>query len=374
MTPNSWRRLSLLAALPIAFVLIAALVLPFGPSSSGPSVDSDPSVLGVSETAPDRRTAERAIVPPDHFDGPAPEPEPLPAELARSSSVERRGGTWAVIVGINDYPGGGHDLRSAVNDASDTVAMLDAMGVPAERRVVLTDRAASRAAILASISWLADHAARDAKVLFFYAGHARNKGGQQLIVGSDGATISDVELAAAFDRVVADRVWFVMAACYSAGFDEMVRPGRILTAASGAHELAYENLGFGRSYLVEYMIRRTLTPGRAGTIEAAFSVAEAELRRDYPNRVPVQIDAHDGELTFGIVTAAPASEPPPESSTTTQPERPTDSNDGSDGSGSGDGSGGAHDPDDDRAPNPPDPVDPPPPGECEEIAPLVKRC
>jgi hypothetical protein len=88
-------------------------------------------------------------------------------------------------------------------------------------------------------------------------------------------------------------------------------PGRILTAAAGAEDLAYENLQLNRSYLVEYMVRRGMAEGEArGSVEAAFAYAVEALQREHPERVPVQDDRLDGELTFTGPGGQPQPAPP----------------------------------------------------------------
>ena len=59
-----------------------------------------------------------------------PRPSRRPPRLTTSAPrAPRQSGTWAVVVGVNDYPGNANDLHSAVNDANDAVHALSAMGV-----------------------------------------------------------------------------------------------------------------------------------------------------------------------------------------------------------------------------------------------------
>lgn len=251
--------------------------------------------------------------PPEEFDGPAPAQRALPPRLRNLDGVVPSGGVWAAVVGINDYPGTRSDLRSAVNDATDVDEALDRFGVPAEHRLVLTDADASRPAILAAADWLVAHASSDATAVFFYAGHARRvSSSTQSIVGSDGATIRDVELRDRLAPLRAKQTWIGMAACYGGGFDELVAPGRILTAAAGRDQLAYENASFGRSYMVEYMVRQAMIERAApGSVQTAFDYAASSLARDYPQRAPVAIDHAGGPVELGRLSAAAGPAPPP---------------------------------------------------------------
>lgn len=283
---------------------------------------------------------EIAIAPPPATfaaDAAPPKPVPPPSQIRsnRFEGVVPAGGTWAVMIGINDYPGRAHDLRSAVADAEDVNAALAKMGVPGSQRLLLKDGNASAANIRTSAQWLAAHAGEDATAVFFYAGHIRKiGGGTEAIVASDGGQVTDAELATALDGLKAAKTWIGLAGCYAGGFTEVLRQGRILTAAAPSDQLAYENEAFGRSYLVEYMVRRAILNGGTSVIETAFNQAEQGLQRDFPNRVPVQFDAVDGTFDLrppppppptrtssssssGTTSSGSSSSPPPSSSPTT---------------------------------------------------------
>lgn len=245
---------------------------------------------------------DRLIAPPPaEFDAPPPRVLPPPVALRTSySGVAREGGVWAVVIGINDYPGTKSDLRFARTDALDVDAALDRYGVPGARRVLLTDGGATASTIRRSLDWLVAHASPDATVVFFYAGHVRKlSSSTEAIVAADGVVVPDDDVAAALRGLQAGRAWFAIAACYGGGFTELLGPGRILTAAADANSLAYENTAFGRSYLAEYMVHRAMLGGKADdSIEESFAWAEARLRVDYPDRVPVQYDDLSGDLSL----------------------------------------------------------------------------
>jgi hypothetical protein len=108
-------------------------------------------------------------------------------------------------------------------------------------------------------------------------------------------------------------MWIGIAACYGGGFDDALAPGRVLTAAAGKNDLAYENSALGHSYLVEYMVRRAMLQGKAaGSVQEAFAWARAQIAHDYPNRQPVEIDRSRGPMILGrSVTPAPQPSPQP---------------------------------------------------------------
>jgi Caspase domain len=302
-------------------------------SRSGPVV-KDPDAFAVLSpgASPDAPLPnETPITAPDHFDEAAAPAEPPPAALSRFRNVKPSGGTWAVMIGINDYPGSSHDLRSAVADVRDVDEALGRMGVPADHRMVITDRQANAATIKLSVDWLNAHAGPDAVAVFFYAGHVRKiSGNTEAILAADGAAITDADLGHRLRGLKAHKAWIAIAACYGGGFVETLAPGRVLTGAAPAHQLAYENSAFGRSYMVQFMIREAMLDGRAAaTVQTAFDYANAALARQYPGREPVQVDHGTTPLDLrppGAVarqspptTAAPQPPPPPapKNSTTT---------------------------------------------------------
>lgn len=241
----------------------------------------------------------------------APPPPVVPAASRRTVSAvgagaetappAHGGGVWAVVIGINDYPGKRSDLRAAVRDASAMRRALQGYGVPASQQVVLAERDATTARILGALDWLVANAGPDATAVFFFAGHVKHLGrDSQAMVGSDGGLVSDLQLAARLDRLQAARTWLVFAACYGGGFAEALRAGRILTAAADGQSLAYEDSGLGHSYLVEYMVRQAMVERRAdASVETSFAYAARAIRREHPNRVPVQYDRLPGELALG---------------------------------------------------------------------------
>ena len=265
--------------------------------------------------------------PPDQFDDVAGPPTPPPAQLRADpfAGVVPSGGTWAVMIGINDYPGSGHDLRSAVNDVSDINQALAAMAVPGDHRLLITDRQATAGVIRLAADWLVAHAAPNAVAVFAYAGHVRKLSSDtEAIVAADGGLVTDTDLAGHLSRLKAARTWLAMAACYGGGFTELLGPGRVLTAAAGPNSVAYENESFGRSYMVEYMIRQGLIEGRAApNVQAAYAYARAALAHDYPNRQPVEYDNGAPVIDFGPRQGGspppPPSQPPPSGSGGGQP-------------------------------------------------------
>ena len=233
------------------------------------------------------------------------------------------GGTWAVMIGINDYPGSRSDLRSAVNDADDMDLALGEMGVPAGNRLVLRDTQATASGIRQAVEWLVSRAGPEATAVFFYGGHVRKIGlTSEALVGADGGLVEDRELGERLSHLNARRTWVAIAGCYGAGFTELLAPGRVLTGAASADALAYESSEFGRSYMVQYMVREAMVEKRApASVQAAYAYALTELTREHPGRQPVQLDAGAGPLDLRP-PGAPSPPPSPSAAPVTVPSVP----------------------------------------------------
>jgi hypothetical protein len=302
--------------------------------------------------------ADTVIAPaPAEFSGPAPARVAPPQKISQVAKAAAPGesGTWAVVIGINDYPGDSNDLHYAVNDANDVVTALTQQGA-GDHILFLQDGQVTPEVIHSSIDWLNSHAGPDAVAVFFYSGHGAKRNGGEALVASDGRFVTDQQLGNWFRPLRAHKAWITIAACYGGGFTEVLAPGRVLTGAAPANSVAYENSGFKRSYLGEYMIRRAMI-GKAAdaTVETAFNYARDEISQDSPGREPVQFDYSDGHVDLrppGSTESSAGSTPPP-SGTPSQPAPPPPS---------------------DQAPPPPDPGDngtPPPPKQCKG---LIKIC
>jgi uncharacterized caspase-like protein len=80
----------------------------------------------------------------------------------------------AFLVGINDYApcgAGGPDLGGCVNDVRDMANTLVILGFNPNNIRILTNCAATKANILAGLTWLLRGVASGDKVVFYYSGH-----------------------------------------------------------------------------------------------------------------------------------------------------------------------------------------------------------
>jgi hypothetical protein len=269
---------------------------------------------------------DRPILAPASF---ARAPRTAAARSTRTAyaSGPKDGGVWAVVVGIDDYPGTDADLNAAVADAREVDSALAAYGVPATHRLLLLDQQATADNIRGGLAWMAARTTADSTAVFFYSGHVRQVAGDpdrdgeyvdEAIVAADGDNVYDGQVAELLRGMEARSAWIGIAACYGGGFDDALAPGRVLTAAAGENDVAYENSSLGHSYMVEYMVRRAMLQGRApGSVQDAFAWAKAQIARDYPNRMPVLVDRAQRPVVLGrpVAPAAPenrksAAQPP----------------------------------------------------------------
>ena len=277
---------------------------------------SDPAAVALPDAA--RPAAVAAGAPT------AVAPEPFAAFTPPAyTTTGPSGPIWAVVIGINDYPGSTGDLADAVTDAADMHAALNRYGIDDSHIVDFRDQAASAAAIAGAVDWLATTAGPDATAVFFYAGHIRKiDSDTEAIIAADGELVTDQALADRLAGLASADAWFVLAACYAGGFTELLGPGRVLTAAADADSLAYESSTYGRSYLGEYLVNRALVQGQtAPTVQSAVAYAQANLAEDHPERMLTQFDSAGHVINLDRRT--PPTSPNPNPSPNAPPTSPS---------------------------------------------------
>jgi hypothetical protein len=248
-----------------------------------------PTTSPVPAAPPTPLVAAPAPAPPAR---PAPAPVQVETRAARSDAVRTlppgHGGTWAVVLGVDDYGGSG-DLHAGVADAIEVESTLLDAHVPGENILALHNRDVTPRTIQLAADWLVDHVGEDGLAVFVWAGHIRALDHDtEALVTSDGSTVTDATLADHLRGLRARRSWFLIAGCYGGGFTEILGPGRLLTAASDEGSEAYENSFLGHSYVVEYVVRRGIHRRESTrVVSGAVSWAQAAIRRDHPGREPV---------------------------------------------------------------------------------------
>jgi hypothetical protein len=287
------------AALAVALAVAPGLVR-LVPSPDGP-VDRAPLALERLEPPPPPVTGEVPVTPPPEvLTGEVAAPT-APAPTFDPAQVAADGEVFALLVGIDDYPGSRYDLGSAVADVETIDAALSGFGVPAGNRVMLRDGQATRETVTSAVASLVQQGGPGATYVLAYAGHARRLDHDtQAVVLADGALLRDRELAALLAPATTQRMWLLFATCYAGGFSELLAPGRVLTGAAPSNQLAWEDPALNASYLVHYLVREGWLQGKAGdSVQEAFTYADRALARDHPNRRPVQADEAGAPLVLG---------------------------------------------------------------------------
>lgn len=256
----------------------------------------------VVERADRTMVADEVVVtpPPAVLDGAVAAPR-APAPTFAPAPVRAAGEVFALLIGIDDYPGRRWDLDSAVADVDTVDAALAGFGVPAGNRVVLRDGQATRATVRAAIRALVAQGGAGATYVLAYAGHARwvDRDTQEIVL-ADGRSLLDRDLAALLAPATTQRMWLLFATCFAGGFTELLAPGRILTGAAPADRQAWEDPDLNGSYLVHHLVREGWLHGRAGdSVQEAFAYADRTLASEHPDRRPVQVDELGRPLVLG---------------------------------------------------------------------------
>ena len=233
---------------------------------------------------------------------PAPPIPGAPAGGARLPRIDPVPGRVGLVIGIDRYPSA-PDLTAAVADAELVDDALRRLGFDEVR--LLTDGAATRSAILSSLRWLAASSTAGEPVALFYAGHVRRGSGDgdretvdEAMLAADGELVFDGEVAEAL-RPARGPMWLAYAACYAAGFSDAASRGRVSTYASAEDRLAFESPELGRSFMVEFMIRRGLFGAGLSGVEDMYRYASNQMEGRYRRFRPLQDDRFAGPLVLG---------------------------------------------------------------------------
>jgi hypothetical protein len=140
-------------------------------------------------------------------------------------------GRYALLVGIDDYPGTESDLPSSVDDVEVFRQMLvDQLGFAESNIVSITDQEAFRDHVIHAFERHLGQAGPNGAAVFYYSGHGTQldenlgsdvepdgKDEALYIWGNDfrGSALVDEEIGALADRLATDRVLVVLDACHS---------------------------------------------------------------------------------------------------------------------------------------------------------------
>ena len=144
--------------------------------------------------------------------------------------------SYAVVVGVEHYPGGVPTAAFADRDAQAMMRHFEALGVPADHIRLLTEALATRGGIDAALRWLRLNAAPGSTVFFYYSGHGIPGGKGTPYLAPSGVMAGDLadtayplsRLYRGLNSVKAARTLVILDACFAGSgprsFSGAVRP------------------------------------------------------------------------------------------------------------------------------------------------------
>ena len=179
---------------------------------------------------------------------------------------------WAVLVGINDYPGSSNDVPFSINEILSFRNTLLEGGNWLESHIqVLTDGNATIDGVFNALKWLDENEDENDISIIYYAGHgSRNSSNEHLKI-FDGY-ISDADLDAKLDDLEGSMV-IILDCCYSGGFiEEIGERGRVVLTACQKDSDTYQDYNL-KSGIFGYFVNLSLqkiTKGAEGTFLVAY--------------------------------------------------------------------------------------------------------
>jgi len=164
----------------------------------------------------------------------------LPSVVSSNGSLSIIRKYYAVLVGINDYPGIGHDLPYSVNQINAFKNTLLKGGNWRESNIQsLTNQNATASGILSAIAGLASKEDRNDLSIIYLVGHGGHNATNECFIAYDKG-ICDEELATAVDHFEGYLV-IIIDSCYSGGFiEELQGKKRIIMTACSKNESTYQ--------------------------------------------------------------------------------------------------------------------------------------
>jgi len=273
----------------LSVLLVALLLLTVSP----------PAIMAKSDGPGNVNATDVQIVKKVTLKGPAAKGgKPVPSAATGIVGEPVQGKKYAVVVGINDYPGLSSDLQYTVADAKEMYDVLTSTyGFSGGNVTKLTDTAATRTAIYNAVNAVKGQAVAGDEVVFFFSGHGakgkandydRNNIDQSIVVNNEDGSwgyIWDGELVQWFSDFEATRIVFIFDSCLAGGMSVLKASGRVVNMACTANGLSYEGASWGGGhgqftyYFAEEGMRMALAdvrpPDKKVTVEEAFDYAKA---------------------------------------------------------------------------------------------------
>jgi hypothetical protein len=212
---------------------------------------------------------------------------PVAPVLARQSvasgnpiATDADGKVYAVVIGINNYPG--HALNYCVNDA-DAFESLILEKAPDAVVMKLENGNATKQNIMDGLIALQSAVDTDDDVIVYYSGHGTNgHKGQSGIVAYDGVNggtgiIWSSELGSALKGIHAKRIAVMLDCCYGNGFAGDLNLPNVLAMLSSAG-LSGETALFGHGVFTYWFLVQGIDNGLADkTIENKYALTDSKI-------------------------------------------------------------------------------------------------
>ncbi len=164
----------------------------------------------------------------------------IPNQTENSNCLKNKN-YYALLVGINDYPGVELDLLYSINEiTSFKNTLLKSRNWEESNIKVLTNADATSDNIKENINWLDKQENENDTSIFYYAGHGGNTPTNEYLI-TYGSSLSDVEFAEEIDKLEG-KVVIILDCCYSGGFiEELEDRNRVILAACAKEGLAFQD-------------------------------------------------------------------------------------------------------------------------------------
>ena len=178
---------------------------------------------------------------------------------------------WAVLIGINDYPGTWGDLPYSISEINSFKKTLLTKGNWKESHIkMITDAEATHDNIIDALEWLGEQETSLDVSIVYFVGHG-GKIDKNYSFSAYNSKIFDYELDAVFDSFDG-RIVLIMDCCNSGGFVETVKGrGRMIMAACDKDGLTYQYKPL-KSGFFGYFLNVTLEK-LTNTAEMTFLIA-----------------------------------------------------------------------------------------------------
>lgn len=211
----------------------------------------------------------------------------LPLKLSSNITIMRK--YYAVLVGLNDYPGRPNSLPYSVNEVNAFKKTLLEGGNWVDSNIqTLTNQNATVSGILGAIQWLNAKEDRNDLSIIYLVGHGGHNATGTCFLAYD-ADIFDTALAQAIHNFNGYLV-IIIDCCYSGGFIEKLKgQKRMIMTACSKNELTYQYDDL-RSGFFGYFLNLTLEK-LTKTAEASFLLA-CPFTIKYSEQISEQLDGN----------------------------------------------------------------------------------